>query len=368
MPLESPSFNRTGHLNAVAKGSPLPDEKHKQPITLQVIADEAGVTRALVSMALRNSSKVAAATRERIQGIARKLGYHPNPMVRTLMAEVRQRRKITYQATLGFITNLETADCWRTGSVVYAEYFKGAQARGRSLGYQVEHFWLGEHRAKPSRLVEILQARGIPGVLIPPLPQDDHTFALDLSGFSAVTFGYSLQSPSIHRFCNNHAQTVQDAVEQLVRRGYRHIGFAISALEIQQVNYLWWGGLAISQYRFPDLKFSIYKENAFTPAAFHEWFQRERPEVVIGLHKNTYLWLLELGLSIPEDIGFLHLDCRRDGTLSGMYQHTEKLGGAALEFLASLVEGSISSTEGKPKIMMINSDFHEGETLRAPLQ
>jgi LacI family fructose operon transcriptional repressor len=40
------------------------------PVTLQTIADRAGVTRALVSMALRNSSKVAAATRERLQGIA----------------------------------------------------------------------------------------------------------------------------------------------------------------------------------------------------------------------------------------------------------------------------------------------------------
>ena len=50
-----------------------PENDSRGPVTLQVIADHAGVTRAVVSMALHNSPKVAAATRERIQALAREL-------------------------------------------------------------------------------------------------------------------------------------------------------------------------------------------------------------------------------------------------------------------------------------------------------
>ena len=341
-----------------------PENDSRGPVTLQVIADHAGVTRALVSMALHNSPKVAAATRERIQALARELGYRPNPMVRALMSEVRQRRKPSFQAKLGFVTNLETADCWLGKKGVYAEYFLGAQQRGRELGYEVEHFWLGEYRANPSRLSDILRARGIPGLLIPPLSQDDRAFEMDLSGFRVVAFGYSLKRPNIHRFCNHHVQTIQDAVEQLVRRGYRHIGIGLGKMEIEQVNYLWLAGLEVARRRFPGLKISFLNAKKVERGPFQKWIRRAKPEAVICLGYDTHAWLLELGLKTPEDMGYLHLDCRSDARISGMYQNTKRLGTAAVELLATLVEGSISPDDGKPRYVMVNSDFHEGSTLR----
>eukprot|EP01035_Chromulina_nebulosa_P029894 gene29894-39673_t len=54
-------------------------------VTMKSIAAQAGVTQATVSMCLANNPRIPAATRERIQALAKKLGYQPNPYVSTLM-------------------------------------------------------------------------------------------------------------------------------------------------------------------------------------------------------------------------------------------------------------------------------------------
>ncbi|MBC2604406.1 LacI family DNA-binding transcriptional regulator [Puniceicoccus vermicola] len=333
------------------------------PVTLQNIADRLGVTRALVSMALRNSPKVAAATRERVQAMAREMGYRSNPLVRALMSEVRQRRKHVYRATLAFITNLKTENHWQ-GLTVYPDYFNGAKQAARRLGYDVEHFWLGNYRSNPTRLAEVLRARGIPGVLIPPLPAENHSFDMDLKGFSAVTFGYSMKRPNIPRVCNHHIHTVQLAVEHLVERGYQRIGFALRKDEVAQVNYLWRAGLTVVQYLFPNLTIQIFEPDQWTEEAFQKWVASHRPEVVIGGNKTLWKWMGHLGLRIPEEIGFLHLDCRKDEEISGTYQNTLSLGESGIELLASLVESNTTVEDEQPRVMMLQSDFHEGRTLR----
>ncbi|GHB91145.1 LacI family DNA-binding transcriptional regulator [Cerasicoccus arenae] len=333
---------------------------------MQVIADRAGVTRALVSMALRNSPKVANATREKIQHLAAELGYKPNPMVRALMSGVRKGYTGTYRATLAFVTNHSTPDYWQ-GLHTYPEYFRGAVERGRALGYKVEHFWLGEHQSRPARFAEILKARGIPGILIAPLPYRNRVFPLDLSSFTAVTFGYSLADSKVPRVSNHHIQTVQEGVERLCRLGYKHIGFVFSENEIRQVNYMWVAGLHVSRSRFPQLKYSVFDSQVWTQAAFEQWYQREKPEVIVGVNWEVWNWVNELGVSIPDELGFFHLDCHSDGTMSGMCQNTFALGGAAVEMLASLVEDNILYVDEKPRILMLNSDFRPGTTIKASM-
>ena len=48
---------------------------------MKTVAAQAGVTQATVSMSLANNPRIPLATRERVQAIARELGYRPNPYV-----------------------------------------------------------------------------------------------------------------------------------------------------------------------------------------------------------------------------------------------------------------------------------------------
>ena len=55
------------------------------PVTQQDMAKSLGVSQALVARALRDDPAVAAATRARVQAMARKLGYRPNTTARALL-------------------------------------------------------------------------------------------------------------------------------------------------------------------------------------------------------------------------------------------------------------------------------------------
>lgn len=334
-------------------------------VTLQTIADRAGVTRALVSLALRNSPKVAAATRARLQAIAQELGYRPNPMVQALMTSLRGQQEPGYKATLAFLTRMRDRDYWRSLHT-YPEYFTGAIERGRELGYHVEHFWLGDYAANPARLLQVLKARGIQGILIPPLPQrGERTLGVDLSAFSVVTFGYSLQSPNPPRVSNHHIQTVQKAVQHLDGLGYRRIGVALRESDLRQVNMLWAAGFCVAARTMPGLEILEFRPAEWTESAFRDWFFAKRPEVVVGVTMEMWTWTQNLGLRIPDEVGFLHLDCRRGDIFSGMCQNTIRLGAVAVEILAGLVEGNIRCGEREPTIVLVGSDVHVGKTLRA---
>ncbi len=58
----------------------------KRPVTLQDVADLAGVSRGAASFALTDRAGVSAATRERVRAAAAELGYRPNPTARNLRA------------------------------------------------------------------------------------------------------------------------------------------------------------------------------------------------------------------------------------------------------------------------------------------
>ena len=59
----------------------------QRPVTLQDVADRAGVSRSAASFALTNRGRVAEATRERVRAAARELGYRPNRTARNLRAQ-----------------------------------------------------------------------------------------------------------------------------------------------------------------------------------------------------------------------------------------------------------------------------------------
>lgn len=335
----------------------------KETVTLQHIADKAGVTRATASMAMRNSAKVALATRERIHLVAEALGYRRNPMVSSLMTYVRTQKRPGYRSTVGFLTAYWEKDVWR-GWPTYPEYFGGAVARGAELGYRVEHFWLGDYQRDPSRLIRVMQARGITGVIVPPLPHGDYVLPVELSGFSAVATGYTLASPALPRVCNNHIQTIEHACQRLIGLGYRRVGVAIHPNDVKRVKLLWMAGVAVAKVSFPELDLQVFEPQEWTEEAFRSWFKRTKPEAIVSVTLQMWEWTQRLELKIPAEVGFLHLDCLPNGEISGMYQHSRRIGEAAMDMLASFVESNVQAEKEESRILLISSGLNVGKTLR----
>src|SRR5882724_12691530 len=112
-------------------------------ITMKSIAAQAGVTQATVSMSLANNPRIPVVTRERIQAIARRLGYHPNPYVSTLMRIRRQGKPLKDKPALALFCALRTADGWRNhGAPTIRQMREGAFERATLRVYRSHEFWL----------------------------------------------------------------------------------------------------------------------------------------------------------------------------------------------------------------------------------
>ncbi|HRP04381.1 MAG TPA: LacI family DNA-binding transcriptional regulator, partial [Opitutaceae bacterium] len=81
--------------------------------TLSDVAKRAGVHVTTVSLALRNHPRLPESTRRRIQSLAKRMGYAPDPLLRALVAyrgRVIERRNVP---TLAYVTNWATRWGWK---------------------------------------------------------------------------------------------------------------------------------------------------------------------------------------------------------------------------------------------------------------
>lgn len=331
------------------------------------MADRAGVHRTTVSLALRNHPRIPAATRRRIQALARRMGYRVNPLVAALM---RSRRAGTApkHLSLAFVTNYPTRFGWRPPNHDRPDFFPGAVARAADFGYKLEHFWLGEEEMTPARFCDVLTVRNVHGILLGRLPPGQDTLDLAWDRFSCVALGMTLRQPNLHRVTENHFGTVWHAMERCRELGYRKIGFIRSSPDDSpQVGAQW-----ISAYLGQQQRFGLpgdpppYGERAEPGAAgFRAWLERWRPDALIVTHADPVLqWLRAAGREVPRDLGMVELaHYHPELGRAGMYYDAAKVGNAGIELLVAMLHRGETGVPEDPSELVLSGSWHDGQTL-----
>src|SRR3977135_1614610 len=81
------------------------------------IAQRLGVASSTVSRALRGDPRIGPETRLRVQEMADKLNYRPNPLVSALMASRRRRGGSGEVDVIALVTNYGGRENWRAKDV-----------------------------------------------------------------------------------------------------------------------------------------------------------------------------------------------------------------------------------------------------------
>src|SRR5271165_4247185 len=76
-----------------------------QTVRMAEIAQQLGVASSTVSRALRGDPRIGAQMRRRVEDVAEKMGYRPNPLVSALMANRRRRGGIGEVDVIARVTN-----------------------------------------------------------------------------------------------------------------------------------------------------------------------------------------------------------------------------------------------------------------------
>jgi len=205
------------------------------PPTMKSVAEACGLSRAAVSMALRNHPKIPKATRERVFAAAKKVGYKPNPLVSALMsARVRHTPATGNMALL----NLDVTE-ERDG------FTAGALAQAEQLGYSMEEYVLKKPMTA-ERLRRILIARGVRGIVILPAKYAPFHLDFDFSGFAVAAIGFSVKNERLTRITSDPYLRMLEAIRQASQRGYTRLGIVNDRDLEERFNHAMAAGAAIA--------------------------------------------------------------------------------------------------------------------------
>jgi LacI family transcriptional regulator len=244
-------------------------------ITMADLAKRLGIARSSVSRALRNDPQISAAVRQRVQALARALGYEREAAFEVLAQHRKGSHSGERRMTVGFLAG---------NDIHTAANLVGARAKADELGYGVDLFRLADYSA--SALQRMLLNRGIRGIILPILNDHQPLPDLDWNRFTAVCCSVDAHHPPFHSVRVNVVSKVSMAWERMTRLGHRRIAIAIAhsdsgpnELDMRRA------GVALYHLRQQAGEFLLWDRPFAESASLRSWLEQHQPDaVIVGNH------------------------------------------------------------------------------------
>lgn len=308
---------------------------------------------------------MAKKTCERVQEIARSMGYHVSTPVSNWMSQLRSSGDESRYEVIVFAVEKELLN---SGNEVVQMLFEGGRIRAEEHGYRLEAFPFDERSLSDERLSDILKARGIRGVVAGPLPKDKTRFDLDWDAFAAAGFDSYWWKPAMHRAGNDYYSSVLKGMDIARDRGYKRIGLAVVGEQDRRYQRQLSAAFVSCYESFnSDDNILPFASDSweFDHDRFKAWLERFRLDCVIGSQKVPVL-LDELGLSMPEDIGYISMNRSLDDReVAGFFHDFELMGASTVDHVISQLNRNVLGLPEIPIMTLIRPVWVDGPTIRA---
>jgi len=308
---------------------------------MEDVADRAGVSRALVSLVMRDAPNVSDVRREAVLAAATSLGYRPNALARNLASRRTN--------TLGVVIN-------DLHNPFFAETVDGLQSEAVDSGYRIMIGNGCRSVSGESRAVETLLDYRVDTIIVigPRLPAA-RVVAISQS-VPVVTIGRALRSRAVDTVNNDEALGARLAVKHLIGLGHHDIshidGGAGAGAAPRRAGYEKAMREAGLSDRIRVVK-GDFTESSGGRGARELLASSRPPTAVFAANDQSAIGALDAiessGLSIPLDVSLVGYDnisaaATRHLSLTTIDQPLAEMGRVACRLAIARIEGS--ETEG----------------------
>lgn len=302
--------------------------------TMEDVAREASVSRALVSLVFRDSPKVAENTRQRVLDAAERLGYRPNANARRLAS----RSVNTVGVLLQDMHNL-----------FFADVVDGIEAAAEREGAQLLYAHARRSERETAAVEMLLEFRPSGLVLLSP-GAPTRSLGAQVGAVPTVVLGREIRRPGFDTVVNDDARGAALAVRHLHDLGHRRIAHVTGGREAS-------ASARVRGYertmRSLDLEQHIrvlpgtFREEAGLAAAEH-LLGADLPTAVFAANDLIAVGLLsgfdKAGVRVPEDVSVIGYDntslaSTRHIDLTTIDQPRRAMGELAIDTLLERVHG-----------------------------
>ena len=323
-------------------------------VSLKDIARIAGVSPSTVSFVLNGKAKqmrISETLAAKIVEVAKKEGYHPNPVAVSLRTGKSQ--------ILGLIVETISGNFFASLSRIIEE-------EAARFGYKVVYTSTENNRQKGKELIGMLSQRQVDGYIITPTPgmeQDINELIADNKPVVLMdSYFPGIDVP--HVLVNNY-EGVMKGMAHVIDKGYRRIGFVTVDLNLVQMEE------RLKAYNDSMAKAGLSTDNLVLTLKYEEEKEIGIQQVTSFIQNTTdleavffatnYLGLLglesihRLGLKLPDDLAMI---CFDDHDVFRLYppgitcirQPAEEIARTALELLMDQLGKGTNTMETKVEI------------------
>ncbi|MDQ8199439.1 LacI family DNA-binding transcriptional regulator [Pelagicoccus enzymogenes] len=333
--------------------------------TMEMIAAAAGVSKMSVSRCLRGHPSNSKETQDRIRKIAEEMGYVPNPMVSSLMAGIRSRKKGDCSTVIAVLDDFEgkRPPLYQRS---WSEHIDGLRSRADQLGYKLDVFRYREQRLNDRSLSRVLRARNIRGLVIPYQVRIIDLRGVDLSSFACVALGYTVKEPDFHRVCPHYYDGMKIALRKVEAFGYRRPGFVTNANNLVRTKRYYLASYLAEMYSLgrPPRVLCLDDSMGDVKGEIVEWVEREKVDCLVSSFHEAVTVLKDTGWSIPRDIGYVQLNWTPSfAGLAGVKNRNRLQGIQAVNLVNAAILSNDYGIPKEPFVHIVRNEWVEGGSL-----
>jgi LacI family transcriptional regulator len=333
----------------------------------KAIAQKLSLNQSTVSRALKNDPRVNEATRQQVLDAALELGYRTNPLVATLMEQIRTGREVKDRGCLAIIVDSFSKEHWHEFDA-FRQHSLGFTEQAQKRGYRTECFFLREKDMTDARLDEILYGRGIDGIFLaaPYWRANAAPFQIKWERYCLGTVGFSWSHIQVDRICGAHRRNADRCYLQLREQGYQRIGMVMTETGVDWANHAWTASSSLHQSqstpvnRIPDFVYHARKDHS---ARLRKWMDQWQPDALIctGEEDAEFIHQNRANLTIIPVVL-----CSRpvESIYAGMDENNRIAGQKACDLVTSKIMHNERGLPKHPQTILIEGSWKEGNALK----